>query len=98
VQYQTTIQNQHRENQQPTAASWRGAHRPPYLFLAMVIHAVTKVVGIGKIKLFRNFIFQKSIVNFTGYQNRCQLFFSDFDMSKKSKITESALVSLFRWV
>jgi hypothetical protein len=54
------------------AASWRGAHRPPYLFLSMVI--VMKVVGIHKIKLFRNFIFQKSIVIPTGYQHLRRLF------------------------
>ena len=65
----------------PIAASWRGAHRPPYLFLAMVI--VVKVVGIDKVKLFRNFIFQKSAVIFTGYQHLRRLFF--FDMSKKIK-------------
>ena len=57
----------------PIAASWRGAHRPPYLFSAVVI--VMKVVGIDKIKLFRNFIFQKSTVIFTGYQHLRRLFF-----------------------
>jgi hypothetical protein len=57
----------------PIAASWRGAHRPPYLFLAMFI--VMKVVGIDKIKLSRNFIFHKSIVIFIGYQHLRRLFF-----------------------
>jgi hypothetical protein len=73
VQCQITIQNQHRAPRGPIAAPWRGAHRPPYLFLAMVI--VMKVVGIDKIKLFRNFIFQKSTVIFTSYQHLRQLFF-----------------------
>jgi hypothetical protein len=41
--------------------------------LAMVI--VMKVVGIERIKLFRNFIFHKSIVIFTGYQHLRLLFF-----------------------
>jgi hypothetical protein len=58
---------------EPIAAPWRGAHRPPYLFLAMVV--VVKVVGIDKIKLFRNFIFQNSTVIFTCYQHRRRLFF-----------------------
>jgi hypothetical protein len=79
----------------PIAAPWRGAHRLPNLFLAMVI--VMKVVGIDKMKLFRKFIFQKSTVIFTGYQHLRWLFFSDFDMSKKSKITKSALCPLLRW-
>ena len=79
----------------PIAASWRGAHRPPYLFLAMV--QGRKVVGIDKIILFRNFIFQKSTVIFTGYQHLRRLFFFDFDMSKKSKITKSALWTILRW-
>jgi hypothetical protein len=57
----------------PIAAPWRGAHRPPYSFLAMVI--VMKVVGINKTKLSRNFIFQKSIVIVTGYQHLRRLFF-----------------------
>ena len=77
----------------PIAAPWRGAHRPQSLFLAVVI--VMKVVGIDKTKLFRNFIFQKSTVIFTGYQHLRRLF--DFEMSKKSKITKSVLVLLFRW-
>jgi hypothetical protein len=68
---------------EPIATSRRGAHRPPYLSLAMVI--AMKVVGIDKIKLFRNFIFQKSTVIFTGCQHLRWLFFSDFEMSKKSK-------------
>jgi hypothetical protein len=65
------------------AASWRGAHKPPCLFSAVII--IVEVVGIDKMKLFRNFIFQKPTVNFTGYQHLRQLFFSDFDMGKKSK-------------
>jgi hypothetical protein len=56
-----------------------------------------KVVGMDKIKLFRNLIFQKSVVIFTGYQHLRRLFFSDFDMSKKSKITKSLLWLLLRW-
>ena len=69
------MQNHHTKSapRGPIAAPWRGAHRPPYLFLAMVI--VMKVVGIDKIKLFRNFIFQKSTVIFTGYQHLRRLFF-----------------------
>jgi hypothetical protein len=79
----------------PISAPWRGAHRPPYLFLVMVI--VMKVVGIDKTKLYRNFMFQKSIVIFTGYQHLYQLFFFDVDMSKKSRITKSALSAILRW-
>ena len=57
-----------------------------------------KVVGIDKRKLSRNCIFQKSTVIFTCYQHLHRLFFSDFDMSKNSKITKAVLGSLFRWV
>ena len=46
-----------------------------------------KVVGIDKIKLFRNFVFQKSAVIFTGYQHLRRLFFSDFEMSYSSHST-----------
>jgi hypothetical protein len=48
------MQNHHTKSapRGPIAAPWRGAHRPPYLFLAMVI--VMKVVGINKVELFRN--------------------------------------------
>jgi hypothetical protein len=70
------MQNHHTKSapRGPIAAPWRGAHRPPYyLFLAMVI--VIKVVGIDKTKLFRNFIFQKSTVIFTGDQHLRRLFF-----------------------
>jgi hypothetical protein len=78
----------------PIAVSWRGTYRQPYLFLGVVI--VMKVVGIDKIKIFRNFVFQKSIFIFTGYQHLRRLFFfSDFDMSKKSKITKSAFGRYF---
>ena len=59
-----------------------------YWFLAMVI--VMKVVGIDKIKFFRNFIFQNQVVIFTGYQHLRRLFFQNFDMGKTSKITKSA--------
>jgi hypothetical protein len=47
-----------------------------------------KVVGVDKIEIFCNFICQKSTVIFTGYRHLRRLFFSDFDMSKKSKITK----------
>jgi hypothetical protein len=36
---------------------------------------VVKVVGIDKIKIFSNFIFQKSAVIFTGYQHLRRQFF-----------------------
>ena len=72
---QCAMPNHHTKSapQEPIAASWRGAHRPPYLFLAMVI--VMKVVGIDKIKLFHNVIFHKSAVIFTGHQHLRLLFF-----------------------
>jgi hypothetical protein len=68
------------------AASRGGAHMPPCLFLAVVI--AMKVVGIDRIKLFRNFIFQKLTVLLTGYQHLRLRFFLILtcDMSKKSKI------------
>jgi hypothetical protein len=56
-----------------------------------------KVVGIDKTKLFRNFLFQKSIVIFTGCQHLRRLFFLILTLSKKSKITKSALCPLLRW-
>jgi hypothetical protein len=43
------------------------------LVLAMVI--VVNVVGIGKMKLFRDFIFLKSTVILIGYQHLRQLIF-----------------------
>ena len=78
----------------PIAAPWRGAHRPPYLFSAAVI--VMKVVGIDKIKLFRNFIFSKIDRYFYRLSASSPAIFFDFDMSKKSKIrvTKSALYAL----
>jgi hypothetical protein len=76
-------------SRKPIAASWRGAHRPPYLFLAAWLYHSMKVADIGKITTFRNFIFQKSAVIVACgyvYQHLRRLFFSsDFDMSKKTK-------------
>jgi hypothetical protein len=57
-----------------------------------------EVVGIDRIKLFHNFIFQKSVVILPAISIFAGYFFSDFDMSKKSKITKSALGALFLWV
>jgi hypothetical protein len=48
---------------------------------------VVEVVGIDKIKLFRNFVFPKSTVIFTGYQYLFTGYFVfEFDMSKKNNI------------
>ena len=79
--------------QEPIAASQGGAHRLPYLFLAMV--KVMEVVGIDKIKLLHNFF--KIERYFYRLSASSPAIFSDFDMSKKSKITKSVLVPLFRW-
>jgi hypothetical protein len=78
----------------PIAAPWRGAHRPKYLFLAAVI--VMKVVGIDKMKLFRNFIFQKSTVIFTGYQHLRRLFFWFWNEQKikNNKICAWVIISM----
>jgi hypothetical protein len=75
---------------------WRGAHRPPYLFLGVVI--VMKVVGmyIEHTKLSRNLIFSNIDRSFYRLSASSPAIFSDFDMSKKSKITKSALWSLLR--
>jgi hypothetical protein len=54
-----------------------------------------QVVGICKIKLFRNMVFQKSSVIFTCYQHLRRLFVFGFDMIITSKITNSALGPLF---